>query len=236
MTRLSDLPEHLQKHIRDQRAQARAAAKGFIEACQSGDVDRFEAAAGLLVDNPEARSATWTTMFRQVAQLRSVHESIQQAFQLLWVESRLSSRCASNDAQLDALRVLLIPYKGPAVRLFRGARVHEARFRKRKFYGVSWSSDIEAADWFARHYQAASGGTAVLETIAPPEAIISALDGLYLENADGERMFDELEYIVDGRRLQRVTVVRRYPQISFEEWDKTTGQNELNAAQANTKR
>jgi hypothetical protein len=228
----------LQKHIRDQRAQARAAAKGFIEACQSGDVDRFEAAAGLLVDNPEARSATRTTMFRRVAQLRSVPASIQQAFQLFWAESRLSSRCASNDALLDALRVLFIPYKGPAVRLFRGARVHEGRFRKRKFYGASWSSDIEAADWFARHYQATSGGTVVLETIAPTEAIISApgIDGLYLENADGKRMFDEFEYIVDGRRLRRVTVVRRYPQISLEEWDKTTGQNELNAAQANTER
>src|SRR6516165_288879 len=90
----------------------------------------------------------WTTVFRQIAQLRSVPESIQHEFQLLWVSSKLSMQSPCNDALLDALRVLFIPYKGPAVRLFRGAGIHEARARK--FYGASWSSAIEDADWFAR--------------------------------------------------------------------------------------
>jgi hypothetical protein len=46
------------------------------------------------------------------------------------------------------------------------------------------------------------------QTLASPEAIISApgVDGAYWANADGERYYDEQEYIVDGRRLQQVTV------------------------------
>jgi hypothetical protein len=225
MTRLADLPEH-QEQIRAERAQAQAMAKVFVEACQSGDVDQFRGAGQLLVDNIHAN---WTTVFRQVAHLHNVSESIRDAFQLLWVESRLASHCVCNDAQLDALRVLLKPYKGSSVRLFRGARAREARARK--FYGVCWSSDIEEADRFARRKQDTSSGAVVLETIAQPEAIISApgIDGAYYEDADGERLFDEREYIVDGRRLQRVTVARRYPKISSEEWKKIL-QSELSAS------
>jgi hypothetical protein len=221
---ISKLPEDRKKQLNTERAQALAAAKVFVEACQCGDVDRFRAAAGLVNDNIQPR---WITSFRHIALLGSVPKNIQHEFQLLWFESRLSSYCVCNDTLLDALHVLFIPYKGPSVRLFRGANAREARVRK--FYGPSWSSDIEEADWFARHWQATSGGTVVLETIAPPEAIISApgIDGVYYEGADGQRLFDEREYIVDGRRLQRVTITRRYPEISFEEWEKSTGQREL---------
>jgi hypothetical protein len=215
--RLKDLPEDWQKRIRDERARARVLRKAIVEACQSGDADRFCAATEALI---EMVDPGWTTVFRQIAQLRSVPESIQREFQLLWVSSKLSMRCPCNSALLDAFRVLFIPYKGPAVRLFRGAGAHEARARK--FYGPSWSSAIEEAGWFARIWQIRSGGTVVLETLAPPEAIIAApgIDGAYFSNADGERLFDEDEYLVDGRRLGRVAVARRYPEISLEEWQK----------------
>jgi hypothetical protein len=171
-------------------------------------------------------------VFRQIAQLRSVSGSIQREFQLLWISTKLAMRSPRNHALLDALRVLFIPYQGPAVRLFRGARVHEARARK--FYGPSWSSSIEEAAWFARVYQATSGGTVVLETLAPPEAIIAALgiDGPYFSNAAGERLFDEDEYLVDGRRLGRVTVACQYPEISLEEWRKNDMFRRLSEIQA----
>jgi hypothetical protein len=60
----------------------------------------------------------------------------------------------------------------------------------------------------------------VLETLAPPEAIISApsIVGPYFEDAGGKRRYDESEYIVDGRQLTNVTVAHRYPQISLKEY------------------
>ena len=192
------------------------AAKLFAEACQSGDVVQFSKAAAVLHDLPDG----WTFAFRQVARLglAAVPQPLQDEFQLLWFEAKmLAARCDDKHALLDALRVLFTPYRGPAVRLFRGAAAYEGRARK--FYGPSWSTDIEEADLFARHYQTASGGSVVLGTLASPDAIISApcLTGPSWESTDGSPLYDEREHIVDGRHLRVVTITRRYPQISLEE-------------------
>jgi hypothetical protein len=192
-------------------------AKAFVEACQSGDAERFQLATAFLADC----GSGWTRAFRQLAraQLGSVSEQIQHEFQLRWFESKgLARQCDDKPALLDGLRLLFIPYQGPTVRLFRGAAAFEARARK--FYGPSWTTDIEEADRFARQYQHASGGSVVLETLASPEAVISApgSTGAYWSNKDGERHYDEQEYIVDGRLLQQVTVARRYSQISIDEF------------------
>jgi hypothetical protein len=42
----------------------------------------------------------------------------------------------------------------------------------------------------------------------------------YFEDVRGKRQYDEREYLVDGRRLQAVDVVRRYPQIDLKEWQR----------------
>jgi hypothetical protein len=100
------------------------------------------------------------------------------------------------------------------------ARCGCARTSLRKFYGPSWSASIKEADFFARYFQTHPGGSVVLETLARAEAIISTpcVTGPYFNEAHGERMYDEHEYLVDGRRLNTVHVVRRYPRIDFEEW------------------
>jgi hypothetical protein len=196
----------MQQRLRDERR----AAKLFAAACQSGDIGQFDEAAEVLKNSI---MGGWTIAFRRVRQLESVPENIRHKFQLLWFEE---NTLWSDDkhALLDALHVLFVPYQGPAVRLFRGAPAPEAR--SHKFYRPSWTADIEEADSFARHKQIEFGGSVVLETLAPSDAIISApgVNGIYLEDMSGQRLYDEREYIVDGRRLQRVTVVRRYPQIS----------------------
>jgi hypothetical protein len=99
--------------------------------------------------------------------------------------------------------------------LFRGGPADEARTRK--FYGISWTSDFETADWFAKQYEDTSIGGVVLETMAPQESIISApsLDSPYYETENSERMYDESEYLVDGRRLVRVEIAHRYPGTRF---------------------
>jgi hypothetical protein len=217
-----DPPEDFQRQLRAERRLEQIGAKALVEACQSGDAERFQAATAFLAD-----CGGWTRAFRRLARakLDSVSEQIKHEFQLRWFESKgLAVRCDDKPALLAGLRLLFIPYQGPAVRLFRGAAAHEARARK--FYGPSWTTDIDEADGFARQYQYKTGGSVVLETLASPEAIISApgSTGAYWSNLDGERRYDEQEYIVDGRLLQQVTVARRYPQISLDEF--TNRENE----------
>ena len=126
-------------------------------------------------------------------------------------------------ALCNATSVLLPRYRGPAVRLFRGAGAAE---RRRRIYGISWSADVEVADRFARERQVMDGGSVVLETVAPTAAIISAVDypkpftqeeieRFKREHPDSLiiEFHEEREYVVDRRRLDAVTVVRRYPQI-----------------------
>lgn len=80
---------------------------------------------------------------------------------------------------------------------------------------MSWSASREVADSFAQGYwRWAKGGSVLLETLAPPEAIVSAV----AHNFD---RYGEAEYILDRRQLREVAVVARYPQL-----DPGTGERE----------
>jgi hypothetical protein len=200
-----------------ERRRARAAAKLFAEACATGDPEKLAGAVNVIEHSLDG----WTLAFREVARLPKVDGRIKDWFQLHWFESRACAYCEDKRAQLDALRVLFPRYRGPAVRLFRGADAREARLRNR-LYGASWSASIEEADWFAREYQCRPNGSVVLDTLASAAAIIfaPAIKGPHWEKLDGIRLYDEKEYLVDGRRLRTVTVARRYPHLSFERWVK----------------
>ena len=173
----------LQEQIRLERRQARAAAKTFAEACRSGDLAPVRQRLRT-VPLPARRVAY---ALREVARLKCVDKNIQNEFQLLWFDSRVGLNCDDKNALLDALRVLFPRYRGPAVRLFRGASEREGRARK--LFGPSWSTEMEEADWFARQYQTAPGGSVVLETKAPQKAIIftPGFAGPFWLNEDGTR-------------------------------------------------
>lgn len=99
---------------------------------------------------------------------------------------------------LDALKKLLPQYTGPGIRLYRG----ESRSnRQRRTYGMSWSSNLKAARYFANDREKSYlDGTCILEAEVAPEAIISCIHEFDPENG-------EFEYLVDRRRLGRVRVV-----------------------------
>jgi hypothetical protein len=108
---------------------------------------------------------------------------------------------------IRALRVLLPPYRGPAVMLFRG---DGARNCRRRTYGLSWTGERAVAEDFAnREWRTTEGGSVVLQTLASPEAIICAP----CLHDDG---YGENEYLIDRRRLGGVTVLQRFPQLSPE--------------------
>jgi hypothetical protein len=77
----------------------------------------------------------------------------------------------SNDLLvLKLMRVLLPKYKGPGMVLFRGETFGN---RRRRTYGLSWTAELAKsfANGIMRTHQ---GGSVVLKTHAPAEAIICA--------------------------------------------------------------
>lgn len=101
---------------------------------------------------------------------------------------------------IDLLRVVLPPYAGAPLTLYRG---DSARNRKRRTYGMSWTTDESIAQAFAHGYRDIyMGGTVVLKTVAPPDAIICA-------PAEIDNRYEEAEYVVDRRRLYDVRVIER---------------------------
>jgi hypothetical protein len=210
------------EELRKERRAAKTAADLFERACQTGDVAALYEAVDFInnftIDG-------WTVAIRRVARkVRRVSPNIRSAFQDVWIQSKmLPLYVGDNRALCDAAKVLMPRYRGPAVRLFRGAGAGE---RRRRSYGMSWSADVSIAERFARERQVWDGGSVLLETLAPPAAIICAVTypkpfteediaRIRREHPHSHitEFHEEREYVVDRRYLNSVTVVCRYPQI-----------------------
>jgi hypothetical protein len=209
------------EELRKEERARRTAAADFVRACQAGDVDKFNETVDFI---NERTVGGWTTAIRKLArEIRVVSPDIQFAFQRVWIGSKmLPRRVDDHPALCDAARVLLPKYRGPAVHLFRGAGALE---RRRRAYGMSWSTQIAAAERFAEERRVMDGGSVLLETLAPPEAIISAIvypepfteaeiaelearcPGEVIEEPSGYGA--EGEYVLDRRLLGAVQVIRR---------------------------
>jgi len=182
-----------------ERRADRAAARAFVSACQSGDAMALLHAVDLInhtsVDG-------WRLAMRGVGRLSGVDQAIRHVFLHVWIESKtLARRVGDKRALAAALRVLMPGnYRGPALRLFRGAQADEQRCR---LYGFSWTTDFQTAHDFATERQRFPSGGIVLETTAPPEAV------LLVREAEG--YYDEGEVVVDPYKLGRAAVRERLP-------------------------
>jgi hypothetical protein len=213
----NDYNEFLKQHRaqeREQRKRDRQRVTRLLKAIQQGDSESF-------YNNLTADVMPWEMALRRLAKLRDVPLEFQQAFQSAWIETKtIPLKVRSHSILCAALRVMFSPYVGPAVQLFRGAGFTEA---KRRCYSLSWTVDRVTAERFARDYSALSSGSVVLETIAPPAAIIAQvsypepLTGAEREeilrahpNAQISEYHDEREFLVDRRRLERIIVAQRF--------------------------
>jgi hypothetical protein len=154
---------------------------------------------------------------RQIAQHGPVSKRTQQVFLRFYARFGHFVRLEIGDdlALVDVLRVLLRSYEGPAVTLYRGegdgyrnsiavSLYQQLRRRNRKPqslpYGISWTTNREAAnDYTMSHRFDPYRGGVILQTLAPPEAIICRVP-LSVNSQD--------EYVVDPRCLQGVERVR----------------------------
>jgi hypothetical protein len=182
-----------------QRSRERAAIRDFVEAARPpGDAGKFRSALEVLANGggDALRSA-----FRRVAREPKIAPAIRRGFLETWVQHGESWRTEVNDDLVltGALWALFPPYRGPAVVLYRG---DTALNRKRRLYGACWSRLRTIAEQHAQHKRHGPQGSVLLKTLAPREAIICALPD-HTESV-------EAEYLVDRRRLGRVTVEARF--------------------------
>jgi hypothetical protein len=179
-----------------ERRNSRRAAGQFVSAIVEADsaaLYRGAQAMGMTFDG-------WARGVRAASRLTGLSEASRRLFLDFWIEEGDTLRGAT-PSDLDLIRVLralLPPYEGPAMRLYRG---EGARNRRRRTYGMAWSAEREIAEGFFRGNAALyAGGTVLLEAHVPADAIICS------PHVDGGA-YDEVEYLVDRRRL-RTTPVR----------------------------
>jgi len=180
----------------------RAAIQEFVDACLGTDVEAFRYATVGLSDEAVSPLA-WRYAMEAIAitQPRMAPE-LQHWFSIFWVSMPIAACVVDEDLLRSALRVLLPPYCGPAVRLYRGTSAME-----RRPYGLSWSTDPTCALQHAENHTKTTGETSVvLETMALPDAIISAVSEL----AGTRPGIGEREYIVDGDRLDGVACISSF--------------------------
>jgi hypothetical protein len=158
----------------------------------------------------------WRRVFQRLARLHRIKPDMRDAWLTIYVHygDHIRLEVGKDLLLIRALRVLLPPYRGRAVTLYRGETFWN---RCQRTYGVSWTNERDVAEGFANGYIPVSkGGSVLLQTRALPAAIICAPHRL-------NNRYGENEYLVDRPRLGRVTVLRRFSQLNHEEACKLQG-------------
>ena len=193
-----------EEQIREMRGRDRALLDAFANSIRTSDIHAYAQSLEAL-----QHSLLWPRVVRAVEHLDPPAKFRRHCLWswLKWGDSLRSE--VNNDLLLiKLLRVLLPKYKGPALTLYRGETTWN---RRRRTYGMSWSTEIEVATQFAngilRTFQ---GGSVVLKTRAPARSIICAPELVT------NRFAAEHEILVDRRKLGRVHVVERLAELSFE--------------------
>jgi hypothetical protein len=197
--KISPTEQRLRALLAEQNSREAELINRFVSAATSGDVAGFETAMHELWDG----GILLQQAFRAVGRLQRVAPAIRAYFLQKWISDGDSIRNEMREDRflLPALRMLLPPYNGPAVRLYRG---DSAFNRRRRTYGMSWSARRDVAEGFALGiWRRFRGGSVLLETLAPAEAII-CVPHLH------DDTFEEAEYLVDRRRLSSVKILARF--------------------------
>ena len=189
--------------LKAEAAQKRAVVQRLVDSCKSSDWKNFAEAMievdARFIHKPAFRALARLDKAPAAAFRRLVRD-------LFWLRAGDHFRSEVGDDLLlcDALRVLMPPYRGPALQLYRGEIAHNRRCRT---YSVAWTASREVADSFAQGImRTCQGGSVVIETVAPPAAIICRIP----HSSD---RYSEREYLVDRRHLDGARVVTRYSQI-----------------------
>jgi hypothetical protein len=192
------LPPDRREALRAGHREDLQAATAFARACAEGEVDKLYCAHQGL--NESSGCDAWRLAMAKVARLERVSPEIKAAFLNIWIESKmLPLRVGHRRTMANALRVLMPgDYAGPPLTLYRGTHQGERRTGQ---YGFSWTNERATARSFAKHWAQSLSEGALLQTVAPPEAILLV--------RKPEDYYDEDEVVVDPYHLGRVTIAER---------------------------
>jgi hypothetical protein len=181
--------------IADAERRERAVARSIVDAVVGANA----AALAMALSEAELHGGV-SRAISMLGQLPSVCSASRDVFLAQWLlqGDRLSREAGDDLALVRALRVVLPPYEGPGLRLWRGELALNQRHGT---YGLSWTSHRQRAQAFAYgHRDEAVGGMVLIEAKVGPNAIIAAL-------ALPGPTKGELEYLVDRRQLNDVRAV-----------------------------
>ena len=150
------------ERIREVRRRELALVDNFANAIRTADIKAYAQSLEAL-----EHCLLWPGVVRAVEHLDPPASFRRLCFWnwLQWGDSLRGE--VSNDLARAAAQI-----QGPAMTLFRGETMWNRRHRT---YGMSWSTDVEVASHFANGmHRTCQGGSVVLKTRAPAEAIICA--------------------------------------------------------------
>jgi hypothetical protein len=130
----------------------------------------------------EYHEMAWPAVLRALAN-ESASDDAREGFLSVYVSygDSLRNQVDKDLALADGLRALLPRYNGPAITLYRGKTAWN---RQRRTYGLSWSASLDVARSFAESslFRQSTGGSVLLETLAPPEAQCSTMTATLNKN------------------------------------------------------
>jgi hypothetical protein len=203
------LPPEQAELYRQERAREKAALQTIEQGIRTADSELF--GRGLTAINRTPSS--WRRAFLLIARQADVPDQIRRYFlERFWLHhgDYLRQEVGDDRLLMRGLRILLPPYTGPAMLLYRG---ESWKNRCRRTYGPPWSTSQAVAEDYAAtgDVSLSHGGSVLLRTLAPPAAIICA------PILECEDRYGEQEYLVDRSRLSGVEVLWRYPQLTIGE-------------------
>jgi hypothetical protein len=191
------------RYIAEERQRERAAIRAFCDAAHRGDAKAFIVA---MTSIDEDMPHKWCASMKAVSRTPCPRK-FRRFFLRLYLRGgdHIRQEVGNDIIFIDALKCLLPPYRGLPKLLYRG---EGALNRRNRAYGLAWTTSCEIARAHACGlWQRSRGGSVLLQAYAPAAAIICApslLDDRYAEQ----------EYVIDRRRLAKIRVLERFPQVA----------------------
>jgi len=133
----------------------RETPRQFVRALLAGDREQLVA----VLDTLDFRYEGWRNAFRLCAGLTAIPDDMKDAMLTLCIRmgDHIRSEVGDDMILVKALRATLLPYTGPGLTLYRG---DSAWNRRRRTYGLAWSSKRETARAYAigRLWRSSQGG------------------------------------------------------------------------------
>ncbi|MBH1916873.1 MULTISPECIES: hypothetical protein [Serratia] len=129
--------------------------------------------------------------------------ALQKAFHLLWVERGHFIREKMNDDSqlLKLLRLLMPPYEGDGLILYRGENIERYRMDR---IGFCWTLDERKARQFASGLNAYKSGGVLLRGWAPAHVILAGVH-------PHSQYLGEYEITIDGSAVEQLEVLATFP-------------------------